>query len=214
MDFWPLFFLEIRTPRLILRPPRDEDFDGLLEAVDGGIHAPESMPFSRPWTDAEPTTRRWRAAQFWWGSRANWRKESWDLPFAVFHEGVAIGLQSIFAKQFPTMREVSSGSWLSLASQGQGFGKEMRAAVLQLAFEGLDAVLARSGAFVDNPASSGVSKALGYQENGRHREAPRGEPKEMVDFVLTREEWFRRRDDFPRAMVTGLEEALPIFGLE
>ncbi len=90
----------------------------------------------------------------------------------------------------------------------------MRAAVLQLAFEGLDAVLARSGAFVDNPASSGVSKALGYQENGRHREAPRGEPKEMVDFVLTREEWFRRRDDFPRAMVTGLEEALPIFGLE
>ena len=212
--FWPLFMLELRTPRLLLRPPRDEDFNGVLEAIDEGIHTPESMPFSQPWTDAEPAARRLSAVQFFWAARANWSKDSWELHFAVFYEGRAVGIQSIFAKQFPIMREVSSGSWLSLPSQGQGFGKEMRAAVLQLAFEGLGASLARSGAFADNPASAGVSAALGYEENGRHREAPRGEPKEMVDYVLSREEWMRRRDALPRATVSGLETALPMFGLE
>jgi len=61
-SFWPLFELELRTSRLVLRPPRDEDFEGLLQAIDEGIHAPESMPFSQPWTDAEPTAKRQRRA--------------------------------------------------------------------------------------------------------------------------------------------------------
>ena len=172
LSFWPLFDLELCTPRLVLRPPLDEDFGELLRAIDGGIHDPAVMPFSQPWTDAEPTSRRRSAAQYWWRARAGWSRDDWDLPFAVFHEGRAIGIQSIFAKQFPMFREVASGSWLCLSSQGQGFGKEMRAAVLQLAFEGLDAVVARSGAFLDNEASARVSRALGYRENGSHREAP------------------------------------------
>ena len=213
-SYWPLFDLELTTPRLVLRPPRDVDFGDLLDAVDEGIHAPESMPFSQPWTDAEPTSRRLSVAQFLWGTRAKWNADDWELPFAVFHEERAIGIQSIFAKQFPIMREVSSGSWLSLSSQGRGFGKEMRSAVLQLAFEGLGASLARSGAFADNQASAGVSQALGYRENGKHREAPRGEPKEMIDYVLSREEWMRRRVTLSRVTVSGFEAALPMFGLE
>jgi hypothetical protein len=37
-SLWPLFDLELRTARLVLRPARDDDFPGLLEAVDTGIH--------------------------------------------------------------------------------------------------------------------------------------------------------------------------------
>lgn len=212
-SYWPLFDLEVRTDRLLLRPPRDDDLPGLLDAIDEGIHEPEVMPFSQPWTDAEPTSRRRGTAQYFWTSRATWRTDKWDLPFAVFHEGRAIGVQSIFARQFPVFREVASGSWLCQSAQGRGYGKEMRSAVLQLAFEGLNAVIARSGAFAHNQSSAGVSKALGYRENGTGREAPRGEPQVMVHYELTREQWLSQRDALPRAEVVGLDQALPMFGL-
>jgi RimJ/RimL family protein N-acetyltransferase len=111
------------------------------------------------------------------------------------------------------MREVDSGSWLTRAVQGQGFGKEMRCAALQLAFEHLDAEIARSGAFIDNEASAGVSRAIGYRENGRSRMLRRGEPGEAVFFELTREEWAERRDALPRATVAGFDTARVMFGL-
>ena len=34
---------------------------------------------------------------------------------------------------FPTLRAAESGSWLGLAYQGRGFGKEMRAAIVEFA---------------------------------------------------------------------------------
>ena len=214
VSYWPLFDLELRTPNLVLRPPRDDDFEGLMDAIDAGIHDPEVMPFSIPWTDEPPISRRRGTAQFLWRQRANWSRDDWHLPFAVLEGGVRpIGLQGIFAKRFPILREVQTGSWLSQPYQGQGFGKEMRAAVLQLAFEALGAVVARSGAFVDNLSSIGVSKALGYRENGRCREAPRGDAKVMVNFELTSDEWLTRSNDLPRAEILGLEASMPIFEL-
>jgi RimJ/RimL family protein N-acetyltransferase len=211
VSYWPLFDLELRTPRLILRPPRDDDFPALIDAIDSGIHDPEVMPFSHPWTDADPVSLRRGAAQFWWRARASWSPDDWHLPLAVLHDGRPVGVQELFATQFPVLREVGTGSWLTRRLQRQGLGREMRAAVLQLAFDGLGAVVARSGAFVDNPASAAVSRALGYRENGRRREAPRGEPRDMVNFELTREDWVWRSRMLPRADIVGLEEALPMF---
>jgi RimJ/RimL family protein N-acetyltransferase len=43
---------------------------------------------------------------------------------------------------------------------------QMRAAVLALAFDGLEAQSAVSAAFEDNPASLGVSRKLGYRDDG------------------------------------------------
>lgn len=212
-SFWPLFGLELRTPNLVLRTPRDDDFEPLMDAIDAGIHPAETMPFSVPWTDEEPAARRRSTAQFLWRTRATWTEDDWHLPFAVLYQGRPIGIQDILARQFRVLQEVETGSWLSRPFQGRGLGKEMRAAVLQFAFEGLGALLARSGAFADNSSSIGVSQALGYRENGRHREAPRGEPKVMVDFELTRAEWIRRHDELPRAEILGLQAALAMFGL-
>jgi RimJ/RimL family protein N-acetyltransferase len=197
---------------LTLRPPTDDDFPGLLDAIDTGIHDPDAMPFSVPWSDAEPHARRQAAAQFWWGQRAGWRAEEWHLPLAVFSDDGPVGIQDLFATRFSVLREVASGSWLKRPAQGQGFGKEMRLAVLQLAFEGLGAEVARSAAFTDNVASLAVSRAIGYRENGRHREAPRGTPNVLINFELTREEWMTRRDAFPRADIAGLEGCLDMFG--
>ena len=54
----------------------------------------------------------------------------------------------------------------------------MRGAVLALAFDGLGAESATTEAFVDNPASAGVSRALGYRPNGTGSIAPEGVARE------------------------------------
>ena len=208
---WPLFELQVATDRLVLRPPTDDDLPGLLDATDAGIHDPNEMPFSIPWTDAEPQARRIASLQHWWGNRANWKAEAWHLDLAVFLDGRPVGVQGMLARNFAVLREVTTGSWLTRSVQRQGIGREMRAAVLQLAFEGLGAQIARSGAFVDNPSSQAVSRAIGYRENGRSREAPRGTPKELIGFELTREEWSDNAGRFPRARITGLEKCIHMF---
>ncbi len=210
--WWPLFDLTLRTPRLLLRPVRDDDFAGLLEAIDSGIHDPQTMPFSIPWTDAQPPVRRRNTVQYWWRNRANWKATDWNLDLVVVFDDHPIGSQALFAKDFPVLKEVGTGSWLASAYQGRGLGKEMRAAVLQLAFEGLEAVVARSGAFADNQSSAGLSRALGYRVNGQFRQAPRGKPKEMVNFELTSAEWSSRRAGLPLAEIAGLGDALGMFG--
>jgi RimJ/RimL family protein N-acetyltransferase len=212
-SYWPLFDLRLETERLVLRLPTDDDFPGLLEAIDAGIHDPEVMPFSIPWTDVEPAARRLSAVQYWWGARANWSADTWNLNLAVFRDGRAIGTQAVMAKQFEVLREVETGSWLTKAEQGHGYGKEMRCAVLQLAFEHLDAEVARTGAFSDNEASASVTRAIGYRENGRSRVPRRGAAGDIVNFELTREEWLERRDSLPRATVVGFDAARHMFGL-
>jgi RimJ/RimL family protein N-acetyltransferase len=209
---WPLFELRIETPRLLLRVPGDRDLPGLLSAIDAGIHDPEVMPFQIPWTDLEPEARRRSAVQHWWSERAMWTPEDWQASFAVFLDGRPVGIQTIGAKAFAMLGEVSTGSWLTSLVQGKGLGKEMRAAVLQLAFEGLGAELARSGAFTHNEASIGVSRALGYRENGRKRLAPRGAPQVLVEFELSRHEWMARCSSWPQARISGLEPCLEMFG--
>jgi RimJ/RimL family protein N-acetyltransferase len=148
-SYWPLFDLRIRTPRLELRLPTDEDLYRLVAVIDNGIHDPSTMPFSSPWTDAPVVQRQREALQRFWRDRASWRTDDWTFTGAVVVDGEPVGVQDISAKRFSQLRTVTTASWLGRAYQGLGFGKEMRAAILHLAFDALDAVEAYSGAFHD-----------------------------------------------------------------
>ena len=87
----------------------------------------------------------------------------------------------------------------------QGIGKEMRAAVLSLAFDGLGAVVAETEAWHDNEASLAVSERLGYEPNGETLHRRGGGHDRMVRLRLTKEHWDLRAGDFP-VTVVGLEE--------
>jgi RimJ/RimL family protein N-acetyltransferase len=139
VDYWPLFGLEIRTPRLLLRVPRDADLVEALELIDNGIHDPAVMPFDIAWTDAEPPVRARNSLQYWWKDRANVTPESWGMGLFAYHDGELLGSQAIRAVNFITMREAETGSWLGKAHQRQGYGTEMRTAVLHFGFECLGA---------------------------------------------------------------------------
>lgn len=178
---WPLFSLELATPRLTLRLLRDDDLEPLTDAAIAGIHDPERMPFGAPWTDADPETLRREFARFHWRRRAAIQPGSWGLSFAVLADEAAIGIQDLDADDFHALRTVRTGSWLTRSMQGRGFGREMRAAVLLLAFDVLGAEWAESAAASWNEASLRVSQALGYRENGVSRVQSR--PDQVEDHV-------------------------------
>jgi RimJ/RimL family protein N-acetyltransferase len=87
----------------------------------------------------------------------------------------------------------------------------MRAAVLHLAFEGLGAERAVTSAFADNSRSLGVTRALGYTENGWFVDDREGKPAKHLRFVLERADWEKqRRNDIE---VVGLKPCLRLLGL-
>src|SRR5262249_54851709 len=156
----------LRTPRLELRPPDLDDLACLGDVAADGVHDPSWMPFGVPWTDAAPAARARSVITHTMSVLAASSPELWHLPFCVVYEGEPVGLQTVKAEDFAILREVSTGSWIGRRFQGRGIGTEMRAAVLHLAFDGLDALYATSAAHENNAASNGVSRRLGYAPDG------------------------------------------------
>jgi RimJ/RimL family protein N-acetyltransferase len=206
--YWPLFDLRIRTPRLELRVVDDELAVELAALAAAGIHDPDTMPFAIPFTDQPSPQLERSSLQFFWRTRADWSPERWALPLAVMVDGVAAGVQDVAAESFGLLRAVKTGSWLGRDHQGRGTGKEMRAAVLHLAFEGLNAVVAYSGAWHDNEPSLRVSRALGYEVNGELIQPRRDVADRQILLKLPRERWTRRDD----IAIENLEPCLELFG--
>jgi RimJ/RimL family protein N-acetyltransferase len=212
-SMWPIFGLRVTTPRLELRPVDPELAFDVLALAAKGIHDPSWMPFTMPWTDAEPVAMAQGGLQFIWRCWAEWSVTSWRLPWAVVVDGELVGIQDVNAVDFVARRTVVTGSWLGLAHQGRGIGKEMRAAVLHFAFDGLGALRAETSAFTDNEPSLGVTRAMGYEADGTQVGMRRDERAVQVRFKLDRADWeARRRDDI---VISGLTPgARAQFGLD
>ena len=210
-DVWPLFGLVLRTPRLELRLPSLEQLAALGELAADGVHDPARMPFFVAWTDRPPAERARSVLQYQWSQWGRWTPQSWSLELAVLAGGEVVGMQGLRATDFARTREVGTGSWLGRRHHGQGYGTEMRAAVLHLAFAGLGAEQARSGAFTDNAASLGVSRKLGYVEDGTARCVVRDRLAVEQRLLLDRARWETHRT--VPVEVEGLLACLPLLGL-
>lgn len=209
---WPLFDLEVRTPRLTLRYLDDDRAAALMDVAATGVHDPAEMPFSVPWTRHEPPYLQQQGMQHFWSMRAGLTPAEWTVQLAAYEGERLVGLQGVGGTSFLVTRTVETGSWLALAEQGKGIGKEMRAAVLHLAFDGFGAERAITSAFADNPRSLGVTRSLGYQENGWFVDDREGKPAKHLRFVLERADWAqRRRNDIE---VVGLDPCLRLLGLD
>lgn len=201
----PLTRLRIRTPRLELRLATRSELQALARVAVAGIHDPSWTPFEFAWTDTATVES---VVEFHEQKLAAWRPEEWQLGLVAFHDGRPIGVQEIAARDFAGTQRVSTGSWLGAPHQRQGFGTEMRAGILELAFRGLGAKVAVSGYVTGNEASRGVSRKLGYSVVGLETVTPRGQPLEQVMLEL-------RREDFASPVpveIVGLPPLLPQFG--
>ena len=206
----PLTRLRVRTPRVELRLGSRAELRALAELSQQGVHDPAVMPFGVAWTDraGKPGFIE-ESIEVHEGRIRAWEPGDWTLNLIAFHRGRPIGVQSVRGERFEERRVADTGSWLGRAYQGQGLGTEMRAAALHLAFEGLGAEVATSGAIDGNPQSLGVSRKLGYEIVGAHTVSPRGVPVEHLDLELRRESF---RSPVP-VEVVGLEPLLPFFGV-
>ena len=206
MDIAPLFGLRLRTPRLELHLPTADELPALREVALGGVHPPEFMPFSVAWTD-DPELAEF--LPYHEMRRREWTQDAWGLELGVWLEGRPAGVQAMNGVDFTRTRRVDTGSWLGQRFQGRGIGTEMRTAVLELAFRGLGAEVARSGAIDGNLASLRVSEKLGYRHVGRSTVAPRGAAVDHADLELRRDDWRP-----PVAVeIEGLGTCLHLFGV-
>ncbi|WP_431230323.1 GNAT family N-acetyltransferase [Paenarthrobacter nicotinovorans] len=192
-DIWPPFGLILTTPRLTVRPILDDDIPAAVDAARSGIHEPGKSPFSTPWAEMPADELAPNMAQWYWRCRGNFTKDSWTLLLAVWRDDEFLGVQDLGAKNFATLKTVSTGSWLKQSAQCQGVGKEMRAAVVSYAFDYLGAEVAESEAASWNQQSLGVSTSLGYELNGISRDGW-GEKIEEVQRVRLTPTTFKRPD--------------------
>ncbi|WP_414943201.1 GNAT family N-acetyltransferase [Amycolatopsis sp. cmx-11-32] len=211
VDDFPLVGLRLMTPRLELRLPSAEELGALAALAADGIHPPSAMPFLVPWTDRPSAEVARGVIQHHWSRLGNWTPDDWSLNLTVLHSGVVVWQQTLGARDLAILREVGTGSWLGKRHQGQGIGTEMRAAVLHLAFAGLGAESAISGAFEDNLASQGISRKLGYRPDGLQRHAVRGGARTVRRLRLLRADWERCRS-IP-VTIDGLSLCRPLFGI-
>ncbi|SDD14460.1 GNAT family N-acetyltransferase [Glycomyces harbinensis] len=203
-DYLPVYRLRLRTERLELRLPDLDDLVALADQAAAGVHDPSFMPFVQPWTEAEPLERGRATIQWQMRAIMTSTPEAWALPFVVVHDSLIIGLQEVSAKEYRATREGSTGSWLGLVHHGNGFGTEMRAAVLDFLFTGLGADYALSASFDGNGPSQGVSRKLGYREDGIDHRVLHGERRVDRRWRLSREDWEANREH--EVAIEGLDD--------
>jgi RimJ/RimL family protein N-acetyltransferase len=207
---WPLFGLRLRTPRLELRLPTDDDLLELARVARAGVTDEGQTFFAVPW-DALPSPAFERQfLMHWWSVRGGWNPRNWSLGLAVVADGRPIGIQDMVGRDFSVRRTVVTASWLGRSKQGLGYGTEMRAAVLALAFDGLGAELAESGHFPGNSASARVSEKLGYVDNGEEIWSVAGGRLVERRLRVTRDTWQRA---LVPVSIDGLEPCLKLFGV-
>lgn len=205
---WPLFDLRLRCRGVELRPLREDDLPYLSSVLPGDVgHDPKLELY--PHLTAEENVRRlfW---QSYWRALGSWSPSSWTLPFAVAHQGRPVGVQTLEGDDFPQLRTVDSASWLVPAARGRGVGVAMRMAVLGLAFDHLAAVAAITSATAQNSASIGVSRRLGYLDNGTRLVLETAGVAELHHLRLTKDRWAYG----DQVEVEGFEPCRRWFGLD
>jgi RimJ/RimL family protein N-acetyltransferase len=209
--YWPVFDLRLTTPDLVLRPLTEPDLDVIVRGLPDDV---EQNPDYPHYTGSAPSTARGTVThQEHWTALGTWRTDAWRLTFAVLLDGVLIGTQELEGNDFVALRTVDTSSFLFEPARGRGLGKQMRRAVLTLAFGPLESTAAITSAWHDNQASLGVSRSLGYVDNGiaLHRRGESGVDT-MVHLRLSRPAWLESGGQADTA-IEGFEPCRPFFGL-
>lgn len=205
---WPFFDLRITHGDVVLRGVADADLGPLLAVLPADLELDPRMETFASLPEARDRERRFVAGI--WRRRGLWSPSSWCLDLVVEHAGGVVGIQTLEADDFPALRTVDSASWLAPEVRGRGVGTAMRAAILALAFDHLGADAAVTSAEPDNLASLGVSRRLGYVDNGVGCVHGAHGAVDLQLLRLGRDGW---RATGRSAVVEGVEPCLPWFAI-
>ncbi len=174
----------METPRLRLRPFREDDLDRLFECA------------------RDPVL----------GDSAGWKPhETREESDAVLHE-VFIGKETVWAIELrrnnlfigtagliPDPKRENTGLrmigyWLDRTYWGRGYMREASAAILDHAFRTLQTAAVTATCYPDNDRSHGLLLRLGFVHEGTLHMADKdrhGVLRDLLSFILTREKFLR-----------------------
>jgi RimJ/RimL family protein N-acetyltransferase len=172
-----LAHVRLRTPRLELRLGSEHELRELGELFRHGTYPDYMESVTSGLFFDGVKEANW--VENFVAHHHSWLDEStpaeWYFNFLAFVGGKVIGSQGL---QSRSGSSVFTNSLIGRRYQGRGYGTEMRAAVLSLAFAVLGARSAISDAWAGNEPSLAVSRKLGYLTVGTEVHHPRGEPVE------------------------------------
>ncbi len=128
----PLFDLSISTPDLTLRPMREADLGPISDLLPDDLELDPAA--TRYEISDELRSRGIITHQGHWKAYGTWSPSVWQLGFVVTSGGQVAGFQELEGNDFILLRTVDTSSFLIEAARGSGVGKQMRRAVLALAF--------------------------------------------------------------------------------
>lgn len=175
---------ELRSERLLLRPPRRSDLAALEEAIDETIDALSLwLPWARPGHSRADTRRYLRSARL-----ARNRRHSFE--FAVCdHTETLLGMVSLHRIDW-LRRCCGMGYWLRRSAWGKGFATEAARAALEFGFGPLGLNRIEVHVALENRASQRVAEKLGLQREGvaRGLEYVNGRYLDHIQYALLRGE--------------------------
>lgn len=205
---WPLHGIRLVTPDLTLTVMTEADLAAVLSVLPEDL---DLNPHATTYAGVDhEANRRAVVLQGYWRALGLWSPTDWMLAFVVRRDGGVIGAAWLEGPDYLAERAVDSSSWLVTAERRRGFGRQMRAAVLALAFGWWGSAAAISSAVTSNVASLGVSRSLGYRETHTSVLPYSGEPPQHV-----RLEWaqWQAWSAAGETTVEGVDASLPLFGL-
>lgn len=207
-----MFGLEVRTPRLVLRYPDDEDALALAELGALGVHDADATPFSIQWTSVPPPHQQRNTLAFLWDQRSTAQREDWHLPLVTVVDGEVAARRVCRRCRGPCFAR-----W----APGHGSGGRTRAGASAprcgpLRWTSRSPASARCApppvhGRTTRP-SLAVTRRLGYRPNGEVRGVGKGEAVLMRRFAMDRAVWeANRHGDIG---LVGAEAVAELFGTE
>ena len=148
--------LEVRTadPAALRRDPRRRRWPSRPAST-----TPSSCPSPPAWSTAPSPQRRPRRLRHWWRDAADLAAGSWNIEFAVIAGGTVIGAGRLMAKDVPARAHASrpARGW-GVSTRAGATARSSAPPLLHLAFAGLGAAEATTGAWSDNGPSLGVTR--------------------------------------------------------
>ncbi len=206
---WPFDDLALIGPDLTLHPVRDSEIGRFAELLPDDFDLDPNYPSLPALPPGNDRARRF--AQNVWRHRGCWTVDDWALDFGVWRHDQPVGIQTLEGTKFPADRTVDTASWIAKSFRGNGFGIRARAAVLAFAFEQLGAERAITSAVTTNHASLGVSRHLGYRDDGVRPHDTGHAVVELQHLVMDRDDW--TAGDRKSLAVNGFDACRPFFGL-
>ena len=176
-----IMFEVLEGKNIRLRKARKEDYQSMLKHVWGDEAVYRWMLYQPTLTEEDAIERCRRSMEF--------QKDHYAYFVALKDTDEAVGLCAI--KETAPGHYEESGICIGTAFQGKGYGKEIVALLLKLAFEELGAEDFRYGYFLDNDKSKKVAKSFGFRYDYTY-ELTRpwdGFVKTIESCIMTREEY-------------------------